>query len=72
MINKKIVGCSWLTVLAGRYKLAKSYGQSEMKKTSSAQLEIICSHNDIISHPAEGYWSKNAPFRILSFGIKSH
>ena len=40
------------------------------KKTSHCQIEVDISYDKLISHPAEGEYSKLAPFRILSVDIE--
>ena len=37
---------------------------------SRCQMEVDVSWEDFVSHPAEGEWSKVAPFRILSYDIE--
>ena len=39
-------------------------------RQSHCQLEAHISYRDLVSHKAEGEWSKNAPFRILSVDIE--
>lgn len=61
MIDYKIVGCSWISVIPGKYRLSD-------KPASTAQIEIDMSAEDFVAHLPEGEWSKVAPYRILSFG----
>ena len=63
MIDYKIVGCSWISVIPGRYKLTP-------KPASSCQIEIDIDAESFVAHAPEGEWAKVAPFRILSFGMK--
>ncbi|TIC02451.1 ARM repeat-containing protein [Wallemia mellicola] len=65
MIDKKVVGMSWIECPGGAYNLKAS-----TSKVSKAQLEFDIHHKDIIAHPAEGEWQKMAPLRILSFDIE--
>lgn len=65
MIDCGIVGMSWITLPAGKYKAV-----SGAQKVSTCQLEININYKDLISHPAEGEWSHSAPLRIISFDIE--
>jgi DNA polymerase delta subunit 1 len=65
MADMNIVGCNWIELPAGVYKLRNS-----KEYMSRCQLEIDLNYKDIISHPAEGEWIKIAPLRILSFDIE--
>lgn len=80
MIDRSIVGCSWITVPAGKYTLTP-------EPTSTCQIEVdvayqihfydqkfvltLLRYDNFIAHPAEGEWSKIAPLRILSFGMQN-
>ncbi|KAK3118063.1 hypothetical protein QOZ80_9BG0693720 [Eleusine coracana subsp. coracana] len=63
MIDCNIVGGNWIEVPAGKYREAA-------RVMSYCQLELDCLYSDLISHAAEGEYSKMAPFRILSFDIE--
>ncbi|CAM8917107.1 unnamed protein product [Rhodiola kirilowii] len=63
MIDCNVVGGNWIEVPSGKYKKTK-------RSMSYCQLEFDCLYSDLISHPAEGEFSKMAPFRILSFDIE--
>lgn len=65
MADTNIVGCNWIEIPAGVYKL-----RDRAEYMSRCQLEIDLNYKDIISHPAEGEWIKIAPLRILSFDIE--
>ena len=65
MADMNIVGCNWIEVPAGMYKI-----RSQKEHMSRCQLEIDIQCRDIISYPAEGEWIKLAPMRILSFDIE--
>ncbi|KAJ3116142.1 DNA-directed DNA polymerase delta, partial [Nowakowskiella sp. JEL0407] len=65
MIDRKIQGCSWLTLPHGKYRV-----RSENQKISFCQIEVEISAHDIISHQPENEYSKIAPLRILSFDIE--
>ncbi|GFO41579.1 DNA polymerase [Plakobranchus ocellatus] len=76
MTDTHVVGCNWIELPAGKYHVRKSgqHGISSsgtgLPMVSRCQLEVDISWEDFISHPAEGEWSKVAPFRILSFDIE--
>ncbi|KAJ4960448.1 hypothetical protein NE237_020358 [Protea cynaroides] len=63
MIDCNIVGGNWIEVPVGKYVKTG-------KNLSYCQLEFDCLYSDVISHDAEGEFSKMAPFRILSFDIE--
>ncbi|KAF8730938.1 hypothetical protein HU200_016812 [Digitaria exilis] len=63
MIDCNIVGGNWIEVPGGKYRKAA-------RIMSYCQLELDCLYSDLISHAAEGQYSKMAPFRILSFDIE--
>eukprot|EP00808_Paulinella_micropora_P029317 g78653.t1 len=65
MIDTDVRGGSWLTVPGGKYKLRPA---SQAK--SHCNLELECSHSDLMAHPIDGEWGKVAPLRILSFDIE--
>ncbi|GJN07344.1 hypothetical protein PR202_ga25168 [Eleusine coracana subsp. coracana] len=54
MIDCNIVGGNWIEVPAGKHSI----------------LNNTTRYSDLISHAAEGEYSKMAPFRILSFDIE--
>ncbi|RLM58573.1 DNA polymerase delta catalytic subunit [Panicum miliaceum] len=63
MIDCNIVGGNWIEVPAGKYRKAA-------RVMSYCQLELGCLYSDLVSHAAEGEYSKMAPFCILSFDIE--
>ena len=65
LIDKDISGSNWIELPTGTYKI-----RSEKEKVSYCQLEVDIVHEDIISHPAEGDYSKIGKIRILSFDIE--
>lgn len=65
MADTNIVGCNWIEIPAGLYKI-----RNKNEYMSRCQLEIDCQFKDIISHPAEGDYIRIAPLRILSFDIE--
>ncbi|KAM5131970.1 DNA polymerase delta catalytic subunit [Mantella aurantiaca] len=75
MVDNDIVGCNWIELPAGKYRIRKESPGEELakdspSKVSLAQLEIDISWADLKSHPAEGEWQKIAPLRVLSFDIE--
>lgn len=67
MVDKNIVGCSWVELGKGTWQRRP---HSDLRVTSRCQIEVDVSCEDLISHLPEGEWSKVAPFRILSFDIE--
>lgn len=65
MIDCGIVGMSWITLPASKYIMV-----SQDQRVSTCQFEVNINYKDLISHPAEGDWSHNAPLRIMSFDIE--
>ncbi|CAE6482066.1 unnamed protein product [Rhizoctonia solani] len=59
------LGMNWVEAPAGAYEL-----RTGNRKISTCQIELDIRHDLIISHPAEGEWSKAAPLRVLSFDIE--
>lgn len=65
MIDCDISGSNWIELPAGAYAL-----RPDGERITTSQLEVDVVFDDLISHPAEGAWSKLAPLRILSFDIE--
>ncbi|KAG0364263.1 putative delta DNA polymerase [Gamsiella multidivaricata] len=63
MIDCKISGANWIELPSGTYQLKND-------PHSNAQINVEISYDKLISHQAEGYWSKIAPLRIMSFDIE--
>ena len=75
MVDSGVVGCNWIEVPAGKYRLRDKENSSanDPKRPplkSACQIELDVNWEDFISHSPEGEWSKVAPFRILSFDIE--
>ena len=76
MVDFDVVGCNWIEIPAGKYKIRTGidapdqYAGKKPAVRSRCQIEVDISCHDFISHPAEGEWAKVAPFRILSFDIE--
>ncbi|XP_039267108.2 DNA polymerase delta catalytic subunit-like [Styela clava] len=65
MVDTKVVGCNWVEIPAGKYKV-----RSGSNCVSQAQLEVDIKWTDLISHEPEGEWQKIGPLRVLSFDIE--
>ncbi|XP_030053826.1 DNA polymerase delta catalytic subunit isoform X1 [Microcaecilia unicolor] len=75
MVDTDVVGCNWIELPAGKYRLRKELSNGDSKKdvlgkVSLSQIEVDVSWTDFISHPVEGEWQKIAPLRVLSFDIE--
>lgn len=69
MVDTSVVGCSWIELSPGNWKLRGQYGHM-LELTTRCQLEVDVAWDAFIAHAPEGEWSKIAPFRILSFDIE--
>lgn len=65
MIDTQVVGCNWIELLVGKYRLRQGDGVR-----SRCQYEVDVAWNAFVSHAAEGEWSKVAPLRVMSFDIE--
>ncbi|TTL57246.1 DNA polymerase delta catalytic subunit [Bagarius yarrelli] len=68
MVDSDVVGCCWIELPKGKYKLReeKSLGETDPRypgKVSLCQYEVDVGWTDLISHPAEGDWQRIAPLR---------
>ncbi|XP_022785647.1 DNA polymerase delta catalytic subunit-like [Stylophora pistillata] len=74
MVDTGVVGCNWIELPAGKYKVRspsiQGSGKSEVNPVSHCQIEVDIAYDEFISHSPEGEWSKVAPVRILSFDIE--
>lgn len=70
MVDTKVVGCSWIELPAGEWRLRHKNSFSGLKLDTRCQLEVDVAFDKFIAHQPEGEWSKVAPFRILSFDIE--
>ncbi|KAL1116276.1 hypothetical protein AAG570_005771, partial [Ranatra chinensis] len=68
MTDRSIVGCNWIELPPGDWKLRSK--DTQLRLTSRCQLEVDIAYDKLISHQPEGDWAKLAPFRILSFDIE--
>nr|BAO20824.1 DNA polymerase delta catalytic subunit [Thereuonema tuberculata] len=68
MVDTNVVGCCWIKLPAGKYRIRQS--NSGPPLMSRCQLEVDVAWDEFIAHSPEGEWSKLAPFRILSFDIE--
>lgn len=69
MVDTNMVGCSWIELPPGKWKLRGHYNRA-LPITSRCQMEVDVAWDAFIAHAPEGQWSKVAPFRILSFDIE--
>ena len=65
MIDRNIAGMSWVEAPAGKYRIL-----ANRDRHSNCQIEAHINYLDLISHPADGEWTKMAPLRVLSFDIE--
>lgn len=68
MVDTDVVGCNWIEVPAGTYRVRST--SSNPPSVSASQIEIDVAWDRFISHAADGQWQDVAPFRILSFDIE--
>lgn len=63
MVDSGVVGCNWIEVPAGKYRIRTPHitsHASDEKATSRCQIEIDVAWDEIISHAPEGTTSKQA------------
>ncbi|MBN3311988.1 DPOD1 polymerase, partial [Atractosteus spatula] len=75
MVDADVVGCNWIELPAGKYRLRDEQQPGDSKphcpsQVSLCQYEVDVGWTDLISHPAEGEWQRIAPLRVLSFDIE--
>ena len=63
MVDRDIVGMSWVKVEYGKYRISKN-------PISNCQIEAWCTVEDVIPLSTHGEYSKLAPLRILSIDIE--
>lgn len=68
MVETKVVGCSWIELPKGSWRLREKGKRPEPE--SRCQLEVDVAFDKFIAHEPEGEWAKVAPLRILSFDIE--
>jgi DNA polymerase delta subunit 1 len=68
MVDSDIVGCNWIELPAGKWRLRPH--SSDGIPVTRCQIEVDIAWSDVISHAPEGEWADVAPFRILSFDIE--
>jgi len=69
MVDCNMMGCSWVELPAGKYRVRQSAG-SVARRRSHCQIEVDIAWNEVMSYPCEAEWLKIAPVRILSFDIE--
>uniref|UniRef100_A0A672GC86 DNA polymerase n=1 Tax=Salarias fasciatus TaxID=181472 RepID=A0A672GC86_SALFA len=75
MVDSDVVGCCWIELPKGKYRLREEKSVDDVdsqstKKVSLCQYEVDVAWTDLISHPPEGDWQRIAPLRVLSFDIE--
>lgn len=65
MIDTDMVGAMWIELPPCRYSIRPPIGM-----TSHCQMEVDIVYNQVIVHPPDDDWSRNAPLRICSFDIE--
>jgi len=74
MVDCNMMGCNWVELPAGRYRVRPSAGgvgkMTSPCRRSHCQIEVDVAWNELVSYPCEGEWLKIAPVRILSFDIE--
>lgn len=63
MVDSNVVGCSWIELPPGEWRLRTKNSYSGLELTSRCQLEVDVACDKFIAHQPEGEWSKVAPFR---------
>lgn len=63
MVDTDVVGCSWIELPPGTWKIRMKDSNHDYPITSRCQLEVDVGWNQFIAHAPEGEWSKVAPFR---------
>ena len=59
MVDTGVVGCNWIELPAGKYKVRSPFvegsnAKSEARPVSHCQLEVDIAYDEFISHPPEG------------------
>ncbi|XP_066564799.1 DNA polymerase delta catalytic subunit [Amia ocellicauda] len=73
MVDSGVVGCNWIELPGGKYRVREEQHGADTQtpsKVSLCQYEVDVGWTDLISHPAEGEWQRIAPLRVLSFDIE--
>ena len=69
MADTHMLGCTWIELFPGKWKLRGKHGHN-LSQITRCQLEVDVAWDQFTAHAPEGEWSKVAPFRILSFDIE--
>lgn len=58
MVDTGVVGCNWIELPAGKYKMrspsVEGSSQSKAKLVSHCQIEVDIAYDEFISHAPEG------------------
>lgn len=58
MVDTEVVGCNWIELPAGKYKMRSPLGEvsakSDARPVSHCQIEVDIAYDEFISHPPEG------------------
>uniref|UniRef100_A0A665UYF6 DNA polymerase n=1 Tax=Echeneis naucrates TaxID=173247 RepID=A0A665UYF6_ECHNA len=68
MVDSDVVGCCWVELPKGKYRLREEKSTSNTDSEYPGKVDV--GWTDLISHPAEGDWQRIAPLRVLSFDIE--
>uniref|UniRef100_A0A671SAH9 DNA polymerase n=1 Tax=Sinocyclocheilus anshuiensis TaxID=1608454 RepID=A0A671SAH9_9TELE len=63
MVDSDVVGCCWIELPKGKYRLRE-------ERSEGQTYEVDVAWNHLVSHPAEEEWQRIAPLRVLSFDIE--
>lgn len=58
MVDTGVVGCNWIELPAGKYKVRSRFidgsGKSDAQPVSHCQIEVDIAYDEFISHTPEG------------------
>jgi DNA polymerase delta subunit 1 len=71
MVDCDVVGCNWIELPAGKYRVRPRIGNNgNPGMTSRCQIEVDIAWDQFVSHGPEDDWLKLAPMVTLSFDIE--
>lgn len=75
MVDMEVVGCNWIELPAGKYKLRspdiEGSSKSEAKPKSHCQIEVDIAYDEFISHAPEGKHQLLLLSRTVKLSINS-